>query len=367
MVLCGVGAAVLATGHGHGGETNALLLLGAGLYGAHRVLRARGPLWLIGGLVVAWCLHRFWTFVVLKEPFQFEADHATLHAAPQWLAALLLQLVFVGVLVVGRARAGNGLMVLGLSALALSFVGRGILALADKDSSAEIVAGAMAEGWASVFLATVAMAWFAIGVGAVGATAPPRRLGIGIGVAGTALLLAALTGLPNHVSGGHDGAIALPVAALALGWVLTAVGLGGLARAGGGGLAWAGMGLCIFQVLVLPLGIALGDKSGQQLAAGIGAVLPFGFLGLGLGALAAPALAVRSARLVAATMFLVGVFGSTLAAVLVFASAQGILHVRDPFWSLDTVMRPAGSTALALWAASLAYLVSPPASPPPAP
>jgi len=365
--LCGIGAALLVGGGLVGRETLGLLMLGAAFYGMHRVLRTRAPLWLIAGLVAEWFFERFWSFVpdaIIKSDWELSNAHPTLHAAPTWLAGATFTLVLVASVVIARSRIGMGLSILTLGAFGAMVLAKGALLLSDKESSAHIVLEGVDMGWSRAAFDLTALSWLAVAVGPTGVAPLPRRVSASIGAAGAALLCAVLTGMPTHAPGGHEAVIAFPTLALALGWVLSAVGLGGFARAGGGGLAWVGMGLTIVQVLALPFGLAIGESVGQQLAAGLGVVLSFGLLGLGLGAVAAPQLDLRAVRGLAGVLFVVAVFGATLALLLVFVSARRILHVPDPFWSLHTFMLPAAGAALALWAACLAYLVAPPVARP---
>lgn len=356
VALCGMGAATIL---GHYGEsTTSLLLVAGALYGMHRVLASRAALWAISALAVIWLLTHFWELVPLRHPYELMNEHPTLYALPGTLRDLVWAALLVAVAVIGRPRTGTGLMVVTVVAIALNVLASlALRAFDDKESTSVIVTDAIAKGWGATATTLAAACFVAI---AVSPAVEPlmRRVTTWFGVAGAALLSATLVGMPDHVSGGHDGATALLVLSLALAWVLSAVGLAGVARSGGGPAAWVGMGFSIAQVFALPVGGLAFADSMHALRAPMAMVLELGFFGIGLAALFAHKLGLGRARGLVGVLALVAVFGS-FATLLRLATGHSA-HTEDGLSALALYTYPVAYVAAALWAACLAYLVAPP-------
>jgi hypothetical protein len=240
----------------------------------------------------------------------------------------------------------------------MGVVAKGPLLVTEKESSASFLFGAIEHGWLGVAARAVAIVFFTSAFEPKTARLDKRGLVI-VAVIGAALFAAVYDTLPEHVSGGNDGYYLLTCAAMALAWVLSAIGFAGVARAGGGAAAWIAMGLSIAQLPLMVFGIVLSEKT-QDLKGSIGSVMIFGLLAIGLAGVSAPAMGARLARGFAGIVALSGLFGTLVSFALVIGA--GFLHVRDPFHPLHDYAVPIVGDAAVAWAASLAYLVAPPVS-----
>jgi hypothetical protein len=341
-------------------------MLCAGLAGLHRVTNSRAPLFVISGVVALWVLQHFWDVVPI-DSYKLLNEHKTIYDTPGFLANVVLVAIFVAIPIVARPRAGSGLMVLALAALAMSVIAKGPLLVTDKDSSATLVLSAIERGWFGVAARAVAIVFFASAfepksVSLSGGEASPlgKRGLVIVAVIGAALFTATYDTLPEHVSGASEGYTVLMVASMALAWVLSAIGFAGVARAGGGTGAWVAMALAIVQVPVLLVGLALMDRS-QSLRDPLGAVMGFGLLAIGVAGVTAPGVGARAARGFAGILALTALFGTLLTLAGFLGAAMNLVHgARAPGATLHMYAIPIVGHAAVAWAASLAYLVAPP-------
>jgi hypothetical protein len=147
-----------------------------------------------------------------------------------------------------------------------------------------------------------------------------------------------------------------------LGWVLSAFGLGALAKAGAGPVAWTGVGLIVMQIVFGLPGAAILDESlGRGAWGGLPLTgMPIGLLALALTALTTRPIELRPPRSFTAVILLVGVFGAMQLWFTYLLMALRVFHRSAPGWPVDILSRPAMTLGLVLWAACLAFLALPP-------
>jgi len=157
----------------------------------------------------------------------------------------------------------------------------------------------------------------------------------------------------------RDAAVLAVLATLLVAWVLSAVGLGSLAREGAGAPAWAGMGLVIAQLVVgFPVGFAVFSRMlDKNFADVVAMTMPLGLVGFGIAALSARVLPLGAARGLVGVLFFVAAFGALLTLLTFFVGSR----LRDPVWPLEAFMRPATVLGMSLWASYLAFVALPPA------
>lgn len=353
-VLCGAGAAVVLGGWGHESLME-LCVLGATFYGISRATRSRAALGLVGALLVVWFLSHFWTFVPEKLlGTGFGEPNAAHHDAPTWWAEVLMKLTLLGSIVVARSKIGWGLTVLTGAAMVIALLAHLGSTLLHKPSDTDgDLLGAIASGWLSVIPGLVAAAWLIVGLGFPPPTAISRRVAPMLGAVGAVLIAATLQAQVR------DAAVAAVLGTMLVAWVLSAVGLGSLAREGGAGPAWAGMALVIAQLVIgFPVGFVVFSKMlDRNFPDVVAMTMPLGLVGFGIAALSAKALPLGAARGLVGVLFLVGAFGALLTLLTFFVGS----HVRDPVWPLESFMRSATVLGLSLWASYLAYVALPPA------
>lgn len=353
--LCGAGAVWIMTGV-HGASLMDLFVAAGAFYGISRVTRSRAVLGLLGVLVVVWFLDHFWTLVPTKLfSVGFGAENAKHHDAPDWWAGVFMHGALLVSVILARAKVGRGLTVLTIVAFAIALLSKFASTLWDMGrlEHEETLIGAIASGWSGVSIWLAASSWLVVGLGPPPGPPISRRVTPILGAVGS-LLIAATLGV--HL---RDVSVLVVLATMFVAWVLSAIGLGGLARAGAGAPAWVGMAFVIAQlVLGFPLGFfAFNRLMDSNFPDVVGMTMLLGLSGFGIAAIAARALPYGAVRGLIGILFLVGAAGAVLA---LFTVLMGSRDVDDPFWPLRDLMVPATSVALTLWAAYLAYVAFPP-------
>lgn len=351
--LCGAGAAVVLMGGIGDGSPMGLLVLGGAFYGMSRATRSRAVLGLMGALLVVWFLNHFWTFVPEKLlGTGFGQPNEKHHDAPAWWAEALMHVTLLASVFLVRSKIGWGLTSLTTAAMAIAGLAR-VGSAVDNGSVAGFF-DPIASGWFSVIRGLVAAAWIIVGIGAPPPAAISRRVAPMLGAAGALLITATLA----PAARGSDAAELAQMATMVVAWVLSAIGLGSLARAGAGTPAWVGMALVIAQlVLGFPVGLVVFDKmANEQFINVVAMSMPLGLAGFGIAALAGKALPLGAARAMIGVLFLVAAFGALLTVFTVLVHSR--LH--DPFWPLSSLMRPATVLGMSLWAAYLGFVALPP-------
>jgi hypothetical protein len=254
-----------------------------------------------------------------------------------------------------RSKIGWGLTALAGAAFVVALLAHTGSTLLHRPSDTDVdVLGAIAAGWFSLIPGLVAAAWLIVGTGSPPPAAISRRVTPILGAVG-ALLIAATLGAGDHF---RDAAFAVLLATMTVAWVLSAVGLGGLAREGAGAPAWAGMVLVIAQLVIgFPVGfVVFGKMTNEHFAEVVSTVMPLGLVGFGIAALAPRALPLGAVRGLIGVLFLVAAFGAMLTLFTLLVGSR----LREPFWPLDAFMLPATALGMALWAAYLAFVAIPP-------
>ena len=353
-VLCGAGAAVVLGGVWEHASLMGLFVLGAAFYGISRATRSRATLGLVGVLLAVWFLSHFWTFVPEKLLGTGYGEPNAVHLdAPAWWADLLEYVAVLVSVVLARSKIGWGLTAVTAGAMGIAILAHVASTLLHKPSDTEgDLFGAMASGWFASSAGLVAAAWLIVGIGAPPPAAISRRVAPMLGAVG-ALLIAATLGA--HV---RDAGVPVLLATMLVAWVLSAVGLGSLARAGGGAAAWAGMALVIAQLVIgFPVGFVVFSKMlDNDFPDVVGMTMPLGLVGFGIAALSARALPLGPVRGLVGVLFLVAAFGALLTVFTFFVGSR----LRDPVWPLESFMRPATVLGMSLWASYLAFVALPP-------
>ena len=354
-VLCGVGAAFLLFG-AHGTSLIDALVLSGALYGISRVTRSRAVLGLLAVLVVVWFLDHFWTFIPTKLlDVGFGGAHAERHDAPAWWANVLLNVTLLVSVIFARGKLGRGLTFLTASAFAIAIASNFASTLWEmgRATHEENLLGAIASGWRGVSVRLAAVAWVVVGLGAPPGPAISRRVMPILGAVG-ALLIGTTLGVQFQ-----EASLFVLLATMFVAWVLSAIGLGGVARAGGGGPAWAGMALVIAQlVLAFPIGfVVFNRRMDSSFPDVVAMTMPLGLTGFGIAAVAGKALPHGAIRGLIGILFLIGASGAVLA---LFTVSLGSRDAETSFWALRDLLIPATSLATTLWASYLVYVALPP-------
>ncbi len=357
-ILCALGA--FAVADGSASDSFGALTLGAGLYGLHRATQSGIARVLIAAPALVWILGNFWK--VLPEGMR-RFNEGTVGNAPGHVATLLLFVIFIAVVALARPRIGSGLAALTMGALGFALLVKLVVLFMESTTTAGAIVTGIASGWGHVARMLTAVCWLVLGLGHA-ATPPlplPRSTGALVGAVGAGLLASVV--YAGGGSGAHDPSAAQIMTMLAtfLGWVLSAFGLGALARAGAGPIAWVGVGLIVVQILFgLPSAALLDDATGRGSWGLPITGMPLGLLGLALTALLARAIELPHPRNLTGVLLLVGVLGSMQLFFSAILMAMRFFRRGTPGWPVELLSRPAMVLGLVLWAACLAYLALPP-------
>lgn len=335
------------------------IALGAAFFGAYR---ATGNKLVLGSIALtALARAAFAAAAFFHEDFPV-ADSLFRGAGSSAFALSLIVTV-----VAAHARVGRALVGLAAVSGVLALLARVVATLGDLVRPDGAFAGSalrlaewIAEGQGTVatLLAAAVLAVLATGPTV---TAPSRSPApFVLGAVGCALLAASLVAVGAHALPGRSAFAPLAwCVTMAIGWLLVAVGMAGLARSGVKA-AWGGLALAALEIVVCTPTVVLGARAMDD-ALGV-ALLPvfLGLLGLVVALLAPQDLALREVRALAAALVLAGVLGSCAATALFAASVDAIgVRVGDPFWPLESA-RLVAAHGLALAAAVLALLATPP-------
>ena len=359
--LCGLGAMVIASGTATT-STGALALFAA-FAGVHRALRTGASRALIGVPAVVWILGNLWTFVPDRVVASIAPSDSLVRRTPASLAELVLVVALLVLVAIARARLGRGLSTLALVALGLDLLLRVVpTSQVGSPESLVVLLGASETGWRVAGKLFAAVCFFLVGLGSIPVPPLPRRGGAVAGAVGATLLCAVLAGLPHRVHPPGDGALFV----LGLLWltasVLTAVGLGAMARAGASPAAWIGVGLVVLGILALVPALLVFERMDEN-AYGFMMATPFGLLGVGLGLVGWKGAPLETARRVLGVLLITAFAAGTLAWCGVFLALARITNGMEPWGLARIATEPLAVHGLALWAALLVYLASPP--PPP--
>ena len=357
-ILCALGA--FAVADGTVSDAFGAFLLGAGLYGVYRATQKGIARVLIAAPALIWILGNLWK--VLPDGMR-RFDDGMVGRAPSDLAAFLVIGVFLTTVALARPRIGSGLAALTMGALAFAMFGKFLGLFTESTTTAGPILSEMSSGWGHVGRMLTAACWLVLGLGPRAIPALPRSTGAIVGAVGAALLASVV-----HASGGgasNDPSLSnlLMMLAMFLGWVLSAFGLGALARAGAGPVAWVGVGLIVVQIVFgLPSAAFLADAMGEHRAWFSVPVtgMPLGMLGLALTALSARSIELPHPRNLTAVLLLVGVLGAMQLWFSATLMAMRVFRRGTPGWPVELLSRPAMALGLVLWAACLAYLALPP-------
>ncbi|MDB4994603.1 MAG: hypothetical protein JWM74_2035 [Myxococcaceae bacterium] len=356
-ILCALGA--MAVAQSTASDAFGAFVLGAGLYGLHRATQKGIARVLIAAPALIWILGNFWR--VLPDGMRRFND-GMLGNAPGHLATFILFGVFLAVVALARSRIGSGLAALTMGALGFAMFVKFIALFTESNTTAGVVITEIASGWGHVGRVLTALCWLVLGLGPVATPALPRATGAMVGAVGAALL-ASVVFAGGGGSGGYDPSVVQlsMMLALFLGWVLSTFGLGALARAGAGPVAWVGVGLIVVQIVFgLPSAAFLEESMGRSGWALPITGMPLGLLGIALTALSARSIQLHHPRNLAAVLLLVAMLGAMQLWFSAMLMALRVFRRGTPGWPVELLSRPAMTLGLVLWAACLAYLALPP-------
>ena len=356
--LCGLGAIVIASGEVTT-STDSLALFAA-FAGVHRAMRTGASRALIGVPAAIWILAHFWSFVPDRVVESIAPLNSFLNRAPKSLSGIVLLVALLVMVGGARARLGRGLSTLAFVALGLDLLLRLVpTSHVVLPGSLVVLLGACENGWTVTGRLLGALSMFLVGLGPISVPPLPRRGGAVAGAIGGTLLSAAIAGLPQHVPTGSEGALLV----LGLFWlaasVLTAVGLGAMARAGASPSGWIGLGLVVLGIFGLIPALALFAESDVN-AYGFTMSIPFGLLGIGIGLVGWKGAPLETARKVLAAVLITAFAAGTISWLAVYLALAHVTSGRDPQALAEITIEPLAILGLALWAALLVYLASPP-------
>lgn len=357
--FCGLGAAVVLGMDGDDAPGAFLLFLG--FYGVYRALRTPATKALIPVPALIWIVGHLWDLLPDKLVDTVAPSSSVLHRAPYNLSATLFLAALVVVTASARHKIGAGVSMLSFVALGIDLLFRLLpTSTLQNDSSSFIALVVYTEtGWHFLARLFGAVCMVLAGVGPIAALPLPRRAGAIAGACGALLLSACVVGSPTHVSGSNDGILITLAFLFLVGYILVAVGLGAMARAGAKVAGWLGVGLAVFGILGLVLSITIFEKT-QDNAYAFVMSTPFALLGIAI-ALAgwngAPLELVR--RAIAATLA-AGFAGGGLAWVTTYLALADIYDAREPWILAHKTTEPIAAYGFAAFAALLVYLAWPP-------
>lgn len=350
LVLVAAGAALLTGGVG-GSTTWSMVVLSAGFYGVHRIVKSRATAAAMFAPLAKWSLGRFFLPLPSAIASHLERSSPALSKMPAALGNLALYAGLAVTIVVARGRVGRLLSGLTVASLAFGFLTGCIAHLPDDKSPPAMILEAMEQGYEGVGIFLAAACWVSLLL----APKIEARSGFGhvVGALGALVLSALLRALGNAST--SDATTVVFVLTAVIGWIMCAVGVGAVARAGGSWAGWLGLGLVVLQILSLPLAFALYERqAGSALAMATG----FGALGIGAAALGVREYPLREVRYLAGGLFLVAFAGAMMAWSKTLVAAGRFVRVNDsPTLALQTSTL---TIALAVWVAVLALKASPP-------
>lgn len=358
--LCGLGAVAIATG---GGDAISCLLLFLGFWGVRRATKLPVTNALLGVPALVWLVSHLYTFL----PDRLERALAGLSLgkgmvehAPENLGAMLYLVALLVLVVTARAWIGTVLATTTCVVLGFNLLCRLLPTTEIASSPGDLgnVILATDHGWASIGVKLAAIGVFAIAVGPLGVQPLPRRGGAIAGAIGAMLLVATTSG--TAASGYRAETLAVVTGFFFfVASVLVACGAGAIARAGGGGAGWAGVGLVVLGLLsAVPSGLLLERADHSSLMFGM--ATPFGLLGLAIALFGWKGAPLETARKLLAAAFGIAFFAGTLAWFAVLLAALRVTDSRSPWELYTSVTRPTASYALVAFAALLLYLAAPP-------
>ena len=357
--LCAIGAASLL--RGSPGDSVGALLLFMGFYGVHRALRTGASQALIAAPTIVWLAFNLWTFVPESLVDGISKASPTVERAPEAIGSIVLVAALLAMVAVARERLGAGLSTLALVALALSLLLRITPSTGREslESSFTLLLTGMTKGWGFVARTLGALCMILIGVGPIPVRPLPRRGGAVAGAIGGTLLAAGIVGLPTTIHTYNEGALGVFVLLWLTGGILSAIGLGAMARAGATPAGWIGVGATVLGLVMLVPALAIFEKTSSN-AYGFVMATPFGLLGIGVALFGWKGAPLEVARKALGVAFVTAFATGTLAWIAVFLARARVTNAREP-WSLARLAtEPLATYGLLLWAALLLYLAWPP-------
>lgn len=357
---CGAGAVVVMMG-GNASSSLSALALAIGFYGVHRVVRTGLTKALIVSPAAMWGLANLWSFVPDRLAPDALAASSLLSQAPANLAAAVSLVALLAMVFAARPRLGVGLATAAMVALGIGLLLQLVPStrLGAEPSSIALLVLGTEVGWRVVAAQLSALCMFLTGIGPLAVEPLPRRGGAIVGAAGAMLLSAGIAGhrlrIPNESMGAMVG-IGL---VWLVGSILSAIGLGAMARAGAKPAGWIGVGLVVLGIFGLIPALLLFERT-EANAYGFVMATPFALLGIGIALLGWRGAPLELARKVLGGLFVAAFAGGSLAWLATYVVLARIVPAREPWSFARLTLEPMATYGLVLWAALLLYLASPP-------